>query len=66
MLGLERSDVLVNGGQRCETHPFGDFLIRRAVAFLLEKVRQEIQEVLLAFGKGHGIIIGEEKGNVKN
>ena len=65
MLGFECQDVLVHRGQRGQTQPVGDLFIARAVAILFQEPREEIQEFLLAFGESHGLILGEQKGNVK-
>jgi hypothetical protein len=41
------------------------FFVARAVAVLLDEVRDEIEYLFLPLGESHGPIVGEEKGKVK-
>src|ERR1051325_4737614 len=65
MLGFECQDMLVHRRQRRQAQAVSDFFIARAVAILFQEAGEEIQEFLLAFGESHGVILGEQKGNVK-
>ena len=62
---FERLDVLVNGGERRELEPLGQFLIAGAVPVVFDEVRDEVEHFLLPLGQGHGTIVGRTKGEVK-
>jgi hypothetical protein len=57
--------VFVNRGEGGQLQPVGQFFVTRAVPVLLDKVRDEVEDLFLPFGESHGLIVGEEKEKVK-
>ena len=59
---FQRLNVLVHGRERCQVQPLRQFFVTRAVAVLLDEIRDEIEDFFLPLGERHGLQYGEEKG----
>jgi hypothetical protein len=53
LLGLERGDVFVHGGERGEIQSASYFFIAGAIAVVFDEVRHEIQNLFLTLGDCH-------------
>jgi hypothetical protein len=62
---FERLDVLVNGCERRELEPLGQFLIAGTVAIVFNEIRDEVEHFLLPLGQSHDTIVRRTKGEVK-
>ncbi len=60
-LVLEVGDVLVDGGQRFEAEAPGDFLIGGGIAVALDETGDEVENLFLPPGDGHGLSIAKKK-----